>query len=505
MKESKNCGAGGLSQPRRPRFGLFGVFGALAALGGLGGCRSGHDEPAPATGSVTLALTGTAEGVSYRLSHARFTIAQILPGGTGSVLDSDTDPNATFLTTTLSAGDYSINLETGWALERSDTSQVVEATLTSPNPTSLQILAAATTNVTYRFATSSGIVTVGSGTLVVGISVSVNDGGVRTDAGSPDTGAPNPALPGGAGIGGGGTGGGTGSGAGTGGMLADKSVFVIVMADHSWSDIKGSASAPYLNQLLAGAAHAEAYFTPPGVHPAEPNYIWMEAGSGLGIANDNDPSSNHQSTTDHLVSQLTAAGISWRAYAEEIDGQSCPLVSSGLYMANHVPFLFFDDITDRNSATSATCIQHVRPHSELAGDLLQDRAARYSLIVPNRCHDMRGETSGFTCQSSFSDLVKMGDDWLAANVPAILASAAYQRGGVLFIVWDQGSSVVGGSNSDGPIGMIALSPTAKPGYASSVHFDHGSLLRTLETIYGVPLLREAQSASDLGDLFSSFP
>jgi hypothetical protein len=189
MKESKNCGAGGLSQPRRPRFGLFGVFGALAALGGLGGCRSGHDEPAPATGSVTLALTGTAEGVSYRLSHARFTIAQILPGGAGSVLDSDTDPNATFLTTTLSAGDYSINLETGWALERSDTSQVVEATLTSPNPTSLQILAAATTNVTYRFATSSGIVTVGSGTLVVGISVSVNDGGVRTDAGSPDTGA----------------------------------------------------------------------------------------------------------------------------------------------------------------------------------------------------------------------------------------------------------------------------------------------------------------------------
>ena len=37
------------------------------------------------------------------------------------------------------------------------------------------------------------------------------------------------------------------------------------------------------------------------------------------------------------------------------------------------------------------------------------------------------------------------------------------------------------------------------------HYDHGSLLRTIETIFGVPPLRGAQTATDLGDLFTSFP
>ncbi|MGN6697553.1 MAG: hypothetical protein ACTHMR_05305, partial [Thermomicrobiales bacterium] len=52
-----------------------------------------------------------------------------------------------------------------------------------------------------------------------------------------------------------------------------QTVFIIVMENHNWADIKGSRAAPYLNDtLLPQAAHAEQYFNPPGLHPSLPNY-----------------------------------------------------------------------------------------------------------------------------------------------------------------------------------------------------------------------------------------
>jgi hypothetical protein len=284
-----------------------------------------------------------------------------------------------------------------------------------------------------------------------------------------------------------------------------KTVFVIVMENHSWGDIKGNKSAPYINgTLLPMASHAEAYFTPPGNHPSEPNYIWLEAGDNLKITNDNDPGSNHQSTTDHLVTQLQAKGVTWKTYQEDIDGKSCPLTSSGLFAAKHCPMLFFDDVTDTNKATSANCIAHVRPYSELAADLSAGKAAQYNFITPNLCDDMHGETFGTTCNSTFSDLVAKGDTWLQTEVPKILDSAQYKDNGALFIVWDEGtaSPPLIGTSSDGPIGMLVISPLAKGGgYPGSVKYTHSSTLRTIQRIFGVPYLRDARAATDLADLF----
>ncbi len=81
-----------------------------------------------------------------------------------------------------------------------------------------------------------------------------------------------------------------------------KTVWIILMENHNWSQIKGSSSAPYINNtLLPMASHAEQYFNPPNNHPSLPNYLWLEAGTNFGITNDNPPSTNHQSTTNHLV------------------------------------------------------------------------------------------------------------------------------------------------------------------------------------------------------------
>src|SRR5947199_290778 len=167
-----------------------------------------------------------------------------------------------------------------------------------------------------------------------------------------------------------------------------KHVFIILMENHNWTgdnsgasfgapDIKGSALAPYINSLIPLRAHAEQYYNPPGNHPSLPNYLWLEAGTNFGILDDNDPSVNHQNTTNHLVTLLKNAGISWRAYQEDICGCSCPLVDTNLYAVRHEPMAYFDDVSNTNNFGSAYCIANIRPYAQLAGDLQSNLVARY--------------------------------------------------------------------------------------------------------------------------------
>src|ERR1700747_2870360 len=180
-----------------------------------------------------------------------------------------------------------------------------------------------------------------------------------------------------------------------------KTVWVILMENHNWTgnnsgasfgapDIKGSPLAPYINgPLLATSAHAEQYYNPPGNHPSEPNYLWLEAGTNFGIRDDNSPANNHQATTLHLVSLLNAAGVSWKAYQENISSTVCPVTDFGLlYATPHDPFVFFDDVTGSNTPRDPYCMAHVRPYSELARDLSNNTVARYNFITPNLCNDM---------------------------------------------------------------------------------------------------------------------
>jgi phosphatidylinositol-3-phosphatase len=133
-----------------------------------------------------------------------------------------------------------------------------------------------------------------------------------------------------------------------------KTVFVIAMENHNWTQptqvpggiqqIFGNTNAPFINSLVNGTAfaningsmanisqqvaYATAYHnvlaTPsgnnPSIHPSEPNYLWAEAGTNFGIFNDADPyPNNNQNTSLHLSGLLTQAGKTWRSYQEDID------------------------------------------------------------------------------------------------------------------------------------------------------------------------------------------
>ena len=274
-----------------------------------------------------------------------------------------------------------------------------------------------------------------------------------------------------------------------------QTVFVIVMENNNWASFKGSASAPFINNvLLPAAAHCEQYYNPPSLHPSEPNYLWLEAGTNFGILNNSDPANNHLATTNHLTALLTRAGISWKTYQEDISGTYVPLTATNLYVPRHNPFVFFDDVTGTNNPADPFGLVHIRPYAELATDLANNTAPRYCFITPNLVHD------GHDAGPPFYNVIRQTDDWLASEIPRITNSAAYRDNGAIFIVWDEGLA------SDGPIGMIVLSPLVRGGYFNNQHYTHSSFVRTMQDVFGVnqSYLGGAASAADLFDLFSPF-
>lgn len=284
----------------------------------------------------------------------------------------------------------------------------------------------------------------------------------------------------------------------TGKLSQIKTVFLIVMENHNWADIKDSPSAPYINNtLLPSSSFTTQYFNPPHTHPSEPNYLWLEAGTNFNVTDDNLPSKNHQSSPLHLVTLLDNAILSWKSYQEDITGNTCPLTNNQLYAPKHNPMVFFDDVTNTNDPNSTYCINHVRPYAELKNDLQNNTVANYNFITPNLCNDMHNSDG---CQTP--DSIKNGDTWLSNAIPQIMDSKAYKEGGAIFVTWDEGES--NGTDSDGPIGMIVRSPYAKGnGYTNTIHYTHSSMLKTLQEIFHVfPLLGDAQNATDLSDLFN---
>ena len=303
-------------------------------------------------------------------------------------------------------------------------------------------------------------------------------------------------------------------------MSKVKTVWVILMENHNWTgnntgaafgapDIKGSLKAPYINGVLANtAAFAEQYYNPPGNHPSQPNYLWLEAGTNFGVLSDTQPGQPQLNTHQHFVKLLEEAGITWTAYAEPDFGSAvfdtCPIDFKYLDV-EHLAFVYFNDVNHNLDPKSAECRKHVRPYYQLATDLANHTSAQYNFITPNLCHD--GHEGVSPCDSSEPrDNTLRSDQWLARNVPLILESDAYKQGGALFIIWDEAED--SGQFSDGPIGMFLLSPFAKGGgktaHSNTIPYDHSSTLKTLQEIFHVtPLLGAAADPEtvDLSDLF----
>lgn len=289
------------------------------------------------------------------------------------------------------------------------------------------------------------------------------------------------------------------------GVPAFGRVFVIVLDDQPLSAIKGSASAPYLNQLMAAYAYGTNYTTDD--HPSLPNYLDLTSGNPQATACDCQPGAADTCTAlncstivgsctchaavSHLGDELDAAGIAWREYAESMGAPCNPLGVDGgtLFAASHVPFLYYDDVF----MNAGRCQQRVRDFADFAGDLASPPGTpvRFALVSPNVCNDMHSNCTG--------DAVKQGDTWLAAQVPAILATPGFAAGGrdALFIVGDELPAAQG----TGPMPFVVVSPLAKAGATTPGTYNHYSLLATLEDGLGLPRLGNSEGSATIADVW----
>jgi phosphatidylinositol-3-phosphatase len=341
-------------------------------------------------------------------------------------------------------------------------------------------------------------------------------------------------------------------------------IFVIAVENHNWTQpaeqtnpqqIFMNPNAPFINSLVNGTSgvsdqvsYATNYLNSgAGIHPSEPNYIWAEAGTNFGVANDDDPcaSGNQQNTNQHLTAFLMRKRISWRSYQEDTDIDytnnqvlprsqwTVPLVShSGTfsaggsfnlynysdqfnYAAKHNPMVFFSDTAGCDTSPSNPMRFHYAPLQQLALDLQNDDVADYNWITPNQYNDQHSAlTNGYggpagTPNTGQASEIAAGDNFVARLVPLIMASDAYKDHGAILLWWDESE---GGDDAGRTLPFIVISKDAHPNvgglpYASSVQYSHSSTLRTMQEVFdvdpdgGFPFLGDASVATDLKALF----
>ena len=209
------------------------------------------------------------------------------------------------------------------------------------------------------------------------------------------------------------------------------------------------------------------------------------------------------------------------------------------YAGRHNPFNYFHSIID-----SADCATNVVALPQLTTDLASIATTpNFVFITPNLCHDGHdGDGTGAAgkgCVNGEPGGLASSDLFLKTWVAKIMASPAYQQDGLIIINFDEsnvaaqapvtdpttGKTVVTisaqgttccnqqiGPNVVRPVtnvtpvsasleydltftgwggdrvGAVLLSPFIKPGTVSATPYNHYSMLKSLEDIFGVPYL-----------------
>jgi phospholipase C len=221
-----------------------------------------------------------------------------------------------------------------------------------------------------------------------------------------------------------------------------------------------------------------------------------------------------------LPDQLEAAGFTWKGYMEDMgkdprrERATCGHVAVGApettntaepqdqYAAKHNPFVYFHSIID----DASRCDAHVVNLAQLPQDLkTAGSTPNLVFITPNLCNDGHDRHCADGREGGYAAI----DAFLKQWVPLITAAPAFGTDGMLVITFDEsdGSGAEGSSaccgerplpgalfrpGFNGPgggrVGAVVLSPFVTPGTVSAVPYNHYSLLRTVEEIFGLPPL-----------------
>jgi hypothetical protein len=347
-------------------------------------------------------------------------------------------------------------------------------------------------------------------------------------------------------------------------------VFVIVLENQGYAATFGNPTAdPYLAQTLpAEGALLENYYATG--HESNDNYISLVSGQPPNAQNQADcprfdnftgalmlesgvetgTGCVYPAEVPTIGNQLSAIKRSWKAYMEDMgndpnrEAAACghPALETtdetqkaeagDGYASRHDPFVYFHSVIDEQkfcdkhvvalgSPTGQMPAAALRHETGLATDLASaSRTPKFSFITPNLCND--GHDFPCTNQPSGASALADIDAFLETWVPLITGSPAYQRNGLLEIVFDEAASseaescceempgpgsplpgVVGPGG--GRVGAVLLSPFIKPGTISATEYNHYSSLASWETLLGLPKLAYAKTVpSSFGsDVFTA--
>jgi len=246
-----------------------------------------------------------------------------------------------------------------------------------------------------------------------------------------------------------------------------------------------------------------------------------------------------------IADQLAAANKTWKTYQESLplsgpdlvtysDGNftnntdftaiNAVLTAAGaspvstdnivkLYASKHNPFVYFQEVQQgANPLVGYWQMVGFDGASGLWADLGSGKAPNFSYIVPNQCNDQHGRGNGTPfCYGDPSDngtqaglnpaLITLGDQALQKIVTAIHSSPVWKKGNnAIVVIWDENDySVQPWTNQ-----VVAIVDTnyGVHGISSGQFYDHFSLLRSLESGFGLPCLNNACGAPIMTDLFA---
>jgi phospholipase C len=304
-------------------------------------------------------------------------------------------------------------------------------------------------------------------------------------------------------------------------------VFIILEENHSFQDIIDNPASPRLTQLAQRYGVATKYYAI--THPSQPNYIALLSGSTFGITDDDAfyctsgtseqycPNAkkpgypSHTITARSLMDQLRQHGLTWRGYFESIPSPGSKLVFSAetadeppqLYSAKHNGFMNFASVQKDPDIAN-----EIVGFDRLKLDLKSGRLPNYAYIVPNQCNDMHaldGPKVPKDCEyRNYGGVVTRGDKTAGELVDLIMSSPVWSSAGksAIVITWDEDSGphhdsdpksqgCCGFDPSDksnaggGRIPTIVITNHGPRGVADDTPYNHYSLLRTVEDVFGI--------------------
>jgi acid phosphatase len=245
---------------------------------------------------------------------------------------------------------------------------------------------------------------------------------------------------------------------------------------------------PYLNSLANAYGLATQYYA--DTHPSIGNYFMMTTGQEI----TNNDAFTGTVGVDNIVHHLLSAGRTWKSYAESLPSAGYAGGDQYPYVQHHNPFSYFSDVVNDN-----TQVRNLVPFTQFAVDLANNQLPDFSFVVPNiedDAHDCPG--GGSNCLDSAK--LSAADTWLKTNIAPLISSAAFQKNGLLLIVFDE-AETTDTTNGGGHVAMVAAGPLVKKGAQSTVLYQHESLLKTVTDYLGIDgNLGKAATAPAMSDL-----